>query len=531
MTRPLLVLAVLAMVLAWAPRAVAVPFASVTATVETDPVHGVGDAADDAAIWVDPTDPARSVVIGTDKSATGEGLGVYDLAGRELHFYTRARPNNVDLRYGFPLGARSVDLVGVSNRDLGAIDFYAVDPTDRSLTLVGSSPVSSAIKTSRGFAMYRSPTSGRFYAFVTDSGHTDQYVLDGSSGSVTATLVRRLDTLPLPTEGLVADDELGRIYVAEEGLAGNPDGGGIWRFGAEPTDPASGVEVVHTVEQGGPIEQDVKGLAIYYAAAGRGYLLAGSQGSDSFHIFDRQTNAWVGAFKIVDGNGIDKVTGEDGIDVTSFGLGSAFGSGMFVTTDFANDAGQNQNFKLVPWESIATSFVPGLTIDPSVNPRDIGLAAPPTPPPPAPPTVPPPAPPAPTPRGPVPSPKPTPRPASSTCPAAPEAFARCLFPRLSLRRRQYDPGMKRVTAVATVGPEANRLVARLRTPRGARMGRISISPLRGGRVRVSVNLTRTARRALRHRSSVRLTLSVTVRSAAGRGVTRTRGVVLRRGQS
>lgn len=40
---------------------------SVTATVETDPVPHDGDAADDPAIWVHPTDPGRSVILGTDK--------------------------------------------------------------------------------------------------------------------------------------------------------------------------------------------------------------------------------------------------------------------------------------------------------------------------------------------------------------------------------------------------------------------------------------------------------------------------------
>ena len=52
----------------------------VSATVETDPVPGGGDA-DDAAIWVHPTDPALSMIIGTDKES---GLGVYDLSGNQI---------------------------------------------------------------------------------------------------------------------------------------------------------------------------------------------------------------------------------------------------------------------------------------------------------------------------------------------------------------------------------------------------------------------------------------------------------------
>src|SRR5262245_62088203 len=54
------------------PRALGVTPAALTAasletvmaTVETDPVPNGGDAADDPAIWVNPNDPAQSVIIG-----------------------------------------------------------------------------------------------------------------------------------------------------------------------------------------------------------------------------------------------------------------------------------------------------------------------------------------------------------------------------------------------------------------------------------------------------------------------------------
>jgi 3-phytase len=45
----------------------------VIATVETDPVPSSGDAADDPALWIHPTEPASSLIVGTDKDA---GLGV-----------------------------------------------------------------------------------------------------------------------------------------------------------------------------------------------------------------------------------------------------------------------------------------------------------------------------------------------------------------------------------------------------------------------------------------------------------------------
>jgi myo-inositol-hexaphosphate 3-phosphohydrolase len=111
------------------PMATAAP-GQVSATVETAPVHSSADAADDPAIWIHPTDPSQSTVIGTDKSSDGHGLVVYDLSGRELFYYPHGRMNNVDVRYNFPLGNTRVSLVGVSNRSR-SLDFYKVNVADR----------------------------------------------------------------------------------------------------------------------------------------------------------------------------------------------------------------------------------------------------------------------------------------------------------------------------------------------------------------------------------------------------------------
>ena len=53
------------------------------------------DAADDPAIWRNPADPARSLIVATDKRA---GLHVYGLDGTDRSFVPAGRVNNVDLR-------------------------------------------------------------------------------------------------------------------------------------------------------------------------------------------------------------------------------------------------------------------------------------------------------------------------------------------------------------------------------------------------------------------------------------------------
>ena len=338
----------------------------VSATVETAPIHGSGNAADDSAIWIHPTDPSRSTIIGTDKSTDGHGLVVYDLSGRELFYYPDGRMNNVDVRYNFPLGSSRVGLVGVSNR-VRSLDFYKVNESDRSLTKVGSFAPTANIATPRGFSFYHSPDTGKYFAYVTDIGKVEQWELDGSTGSVTGRLVRSWTVSgPAHTEGLVADDEMKRIYIAQEDI------GGIWRYGAEPGDSTVGTKVVSTTEVGGDIVQDIKGISIYYGSGGAGYLLAASQGGNRFHAYARDDNRPLGAFSIPAANGIDAVTGMDGIDVTNFGVGGPFPQGFFVTQDTANDNAQHQNFKLVPWQSIAAAYAPALLVDAAYDPRKIG---------------------------------------------------------------------------------------------------------------------------------------------------------------
>ena len=65
------------------------------------------------------------------------------------------------------------------------------------------------------------------------------------------------------------------------------------------------------------------------------------------------------------------MTETDGIDVTNFPLGPDFAQGLFVVQDGKNDDG-NQNFKLVPWQTIAGAVDPALVIDTTWDPRLVG---------------------------------------------------------------------------------------------------------------------------------------------------------------
>ena len=99
----------------------------VTASGETVPVLTSGDSADDPAIWVNPTDPSKSIVIGNDK---GDALEVYDLSGSRIQRITGGH-GNVDVRTGFPLGSGTVDIAAAAS---SGIRVYRISPTTRQLT-------------------------------------------------------------------------------------------------------------------------------------------------------------------------------------------------------------------------------------------------------------------------------------------------------------------------------------------------------------------------------------------------------------
>lgn len=310
--------------------------ATVSATVETAPVPNGKDAADDPAIWVNPTDASKSIVIGTDKQG---GLALYDLSGKQLQYLPDGKMNNVDIRTGFPLNGQKTDLVTAGNRTDNTIAIYRLKPDSRTLENVAARKITTV--EAYGACMYRSAKTGKFYYFVNSkTGGVEQWELfDNGSGKVDARKVRAFK-VGNQTEGCVADDELGHLYIGEEAF-------GIWKYGAEP-DASDTRVLVDKAGPGGNLVADVEGLTIAYGKDGSGYLIASSQGNNSYALYRREgKNEYVKSFKIVPGNGIDSVEDTDGIDVTTISLGPQFPKGLFVVQDGINDGG-NQNFKFVP---------------------------------------------------------------------------------------------------------------------------------------------------------------------------------------
>ncbi|MCC6742541.1 MAG: phytase [Acidobacteria bacterium] len=311
----------------------------ITAVVETVPVPVGGDAADDPAIWVNPKDSSKSLVLGTNKQL---GLHVYDLAGSELQMIRDGKLNNVDLRDGFKLGTRTVALVTAGNRSTNSISVYALDPATLRVENVAARLITTA--PAYGSCMYRSAKTGKFYYILANKvGTVEQWELfDNGAGKVDGKLVRTFK-LDSQIEGCVADDELGHLYIGEEAV-------GIWKFGAEPD--AGDVRTPMAMASGGRLTIDVEGMAIAKSGPKKGFIVVSSQGNNTYVVFRREgSNEYVRTVRVVDGDGIDGTSDTDGLDVTSADLGGRFRHGLMVVQDGFNDKGF-QNFKYVPLEKV-----------------------------------------------------------------------------------------------------------------------------------------------------------------------------------
>ncbi|MFN2746628.1 MULTISPECIES: phytase [Bacillus] len=341
---------------------------TVTADCETEPVETADDAADDPAIWVDAKHPENSKLITTNKKS---GLIVYDLDGKQISSFAFGKLNNVDLRYNFPLGGKKVDIVGASNRSDGknTVEIYSFNGKQGELKSIVNpkKPIQTSIDEVYGFSLYHSQKTGKFYAMVTGkTGEFEQYeLIDNGKGQVEGKKVRAFQ-MNSQSEGLVADDEYGTMYIAEENVA-------IWKFSAEPNGGENG-KVVDRAD-GNHLTADIEGLTIYYGADGKGYLIASSQGDNRYAIYDRAGhNKYVGAFSIGDGKKIDGTSDTDGIDVLGFGLGKKYPYGIFIAQDgenIENGEAVNQNFKIVSWEKIAAPLDAVPHKENQVDPRNL----------------------------------------------------------------------------------------------------------------------------------------------------------------
>jgi len=192
---------------------------SVSPSAQTVPVpssHG----ARDLAVWIHPTDVTQSLIVATDQFG---GLVLFRLDGSfVIQNPTVLQPISVDLRYNFPLGGQRVTLIATSQQVPNGMIGTFIITTDGGTQIQDVSVPSNIINVTPGtnlvgLALYRSPVTGNYYAFITDStGGIQQWQLaDDGTGRVNGSSVRTL-SLSSAAEGCVVDDLNSQVYVAEE---------------------------------------------------------------------------------------------------------------------------------------------------------------------------------------------------------------------------------------------------------------------------------------------------------------------------
>lgn len=310
------------------------PAPQVFAVGETSPVLSEDDAADDPAIWINRNNPSASLILGTDKQA---GLYIYDLKGEVRQFLPAGRLNNVDVRQDVVIDGWSGDIAAASNRTDDTVTLFAIEAGQ----VVETGRFPSLITEPYGLCM--GETSDGVFVFVAfKTGDLIAFRLSGPGGGAEAARLK-FDT---QLEGCVLDDGAGVLYVGEEAR-------GIWKTGFDGTGFAT-PRLVDEVRTASGMAADVEGLTIYDSGDGRGYLIASSQGNNSYAVYRREgENEFITRFRIAAGDLIDGAEETDGIAVTSASLGDEFPAGIFIAQDGYNaPRGTPQNFKIVDFRDI-----------------------------------------------------------------------------------------------------------------------------------------------------------------------------------
>lgn len=400
----LVVASLTAVLSGWMGQAAAAPYpvVQIRPALETPglPDNALEADADDPAIWVHPTRPARSLVVTAVKDG---GMRVYDLAGALVQTIDpfraeqgEGRINNVDVAYGLAVpGGGRIDVAVATDRALDVIRIFKIDPTARvPLTEVTAFPQQRAFperprsegtgleanplddqNTAYGLAIWHDRDANRLFAVATQRGTArlgvfllraredgkvvavfkDEFrfpvVHDGQDLRIENEDDPLLDWSP-QFEGLVVDQRRGILYAGQEDV-------GIWRVNLNtgkaddaPFYETRGSSKSSFFEPGSRISRDVEGLCIYYGPGRTGYLIASSQGNahgeaptpdapfdDSFAVFELRFGPprLLGSFRVRRNQGIDTVQESDGADVISTGL-PGFPQGLFITQDgYDND--------------------------------------------------------------------------------------------------------------------------------------------------------------------------------------------------
>ncbi len=323
---------------------------AVQPVIVTDAVQ---NDSDDPAIWVHPTNPEKSLVIGTDKNDPG-ALYVFDLAGnilRDKVVKNLRRPNNVDVEYGLVLNGSPVDIAVTAERLMHRIRIFRLPdmaPVDNGgiEVFIGEQP--EEFRETMGIALYKRPGDGAVFAIVgrkngPGTGYLWQYLLsDDGTGQVKAELVRKFGAFcgEGEIEAIAVDDALGYVYYSDEQA-------GIRKYHADP-DMGDDQLAFFGVND---FTEDREGISIYAKNDRDGFIIVSDQQANSFNIYNRQgPSTDPHSHKLLKKVKVAAVE-SDGSEVCPIALNDTFRYGLFVAMS------DNKTFHYYRWEDIVGDII------------------------------------------------------------------------------------------------------------------------------------------------------------------------------
>ncbi len=303
---------------------------------------------DDPAIWINPTDSSKSLIIGTDKDAKG-GLYVFDLKGKlmpEKTIKNLNRPDNVDIAYGLNINGSKVDIAVVTERYTHKLRIYALPsmkPLDDGGIPVFEGEKGNEFRDLMGIALYTDSLKN-IYAIVgrkngpTNGTYLWQYLLsDNGKGNIQAKLVRKFGKYSgkKEIESIAVDNELGYIYYSDEQF-------GVRKYHAEPK--KGNQELALFATEG--YTEDNEGISIYKTSKTTGYILVSDQSANEFKVYNREGSKNKHKHPLI--TSIKVSTNQsDGSDMVSTPLNNDFKHGLFVAMS------DDKTFQLYKWEDLA----------------------------------------------------------------------------------------------------------------------------------------------------------------------------------
>jgi len=324
----------------------------------------VSHDADDPAIWLNPADPARSLIIGTNKVAAPDGaLVVFGIDGAIRQTIAGLdRPNNVDIETGVTLGPRVVDLIVTTERLQHRLRLFTVTRDRATLEDAGAVPVlageAGEASEPMGIGLYKRSSDGALFAIVApktgaSEGYLAQYRLTADPGGrISGALVRRFGRFSRrgpaagsigEIEAIVVDDALGYIYYADERF-------GIHKWHADPDHSDASRELAVFGLEG--YQRDREGLAIYSHADGTGYLVSTDQipGGSIFKLYRREGEPGAPHTHRVIAEAQTTADDTDGIEVTSASLPN-LPDGVLVAMN-----SRTRTFAIFDWRQLFPGF-------------------------------------------------------------------------------------------------------------------------------------------------------------------------------